>query len=278
MKTIVAPTDFSASSLNAVHYAADLALAINAKLVLLHAIHFPIAVSEISLPGDFIDEMMEAGDKEMKDLCEEIQTRAHGKLTIASDIKIGSVEREIENISLKERPLAIVMGIRPGKTMERALMGSSVFHTMNYVSFPTLIIPEGVHFTELKTIGIACDLRYVDAKIPFETITEWLYLFKSKLEIINISDKNRDLKTDQLAESISIQTRLGAFKPKFNFLTSDNIAEELNEFTKVHQIDLLMVFPRKHGIFKLFYKRKSRSIVNQAAVPILSIHDQLAHS
>jgi len=34
---------------------------------------------------------------------------------------------------------------------------------------------------------------------------------------------------------------------------SDNIAEELNDFTKVHPTDLLMVFPRKHGIFKLKY-------------------------
>jgi len=273
MKTILAPTDFSASSLNAVYYAADLALAINAKLVLFHAIHFPIAVSEISLPGDFIDDMLEVADREMKDLYDEIQTRTKGKLVVATDIKIGSVEREIENLSVKERPLAVVMAIRAGKTMERALMGSSVFHIMNYVGFPTLIIPDGVHFTELKTIGIACDLKYANEKIPFETVTEWLYLFKSKIEIINVSGKNRDLKSDQLAESISIQARLKSFNPGFHFLNSDNIAEELNDFTKVHQNDLLMVFPRKHGIFKFFHKSKSKSIVNQASIPILSIHD-----
>ncbi|HEX3078894.1 MAG TPA: universal stress protein [Puia sp.] len=273
MKTILAPTDFSASSLNAVYYAADLALAINAKLVLFHAIHFPIAVSEISLPGDFIDDMLEVADREMKDLYDEIQTRTKGKLVVATDIKIGSVEREIENLSVKERPLAVVMGIRAGKTMERALMGSSVFHIMNYVGFPTLIIPDGVHFTELKTIGIACDLKYANEKIPFETVTEWLYLFKSKIEIINVSGKNRDLKSDQLAESISIQARLKSFNPGFHFLNSDNIAEELNDFTKVHPTDLLMVFPRKHGIFKFFHKSKSKSIVNQASIPILSIHD-----
>lgn len=274
MKTILAPTDFSSSSLNAVYYAADLAHAINAKLVLFHAIHFPIAVSEISIPGDFIDDMMDVADKEMTDLYEEIQTRTHGKLVVATDIKIGSVEKEIENITLKERPLAIVMGIRAGKTMERALMGSSVFHSMNCVGFPTLIIPDGVHFTELKKIGLACDLKFADEKIPFETVTEWLYLFKSKLDIINISGKNRDLKADQMAESISIQTRLRSFDPKFHFLNSNNIAEELKEFTKVHPIDLLMVFPRNHGIFKFFHKSKSRSIVTQTAIPILSIHDQ----
>ena len=68
MKTILAPTDFSASSINAVNYAADLALSINANLVLFHAIPFPIAVSEISIPGDFIDDMMEASQKDMEEL------------------------------------------------------------------------------------------------------------------------------------------------------------------------------------------------------------------
>jgi nucleotide-binding universal stress UspA family protein len=47
MRTIIAPTDFSAVSLNAVNYAADLAVAINAELILLHVVQIPITVSEI---------------------------------------------------------------------------------------------------------------------------------------------------------------------------------------------------------------------------------------
>ena len=72
MKTILAPTDFSASSLNAVNYAADLAVSINAKLVLFHAIPFPIAISEISVPGDFVDDLMDVGQEDMDDLVTEI--------------------------------------------------------------------------------------------------------------------------------------------------------------------------------------------------------------
>ena len=41
MKTILAPTDFSASSINAVNYAADMALAVNAQLILINAVQFP---------------------------------------------------------------------------------------------------------------------------------------------------------------------------------------------------------------------------------------------
>ena len=45
MRTIVAPTDFSSVSINALNYAADLAAAIEADLILLHVVQIPITVS-----------------------------------------------------------------------------------------------------------------------------------------------------------------------------------------------------------------------------------------
>jgi nucleotide-binding universal stress UspA family protein len=273
MKTILAPTDFTASSVNAVNYAADLAYSINANLVLFHAIPFPIAVSEISVPGDFIDHMMDTSHRDMDELSESIQSRTRGKINVTTEIKIGTVEQEIENISAKERPLAVVMGIRSGKSFERALMGNTTFHIMNHLAFPTLIIPEGVFFHEIRTIGMACDLKQTDGQLPFETIKEWLYLFISKLEIIHIEDRNGILHPEQTVESITIQNRLHVFKPRFHFLNGNDMAMELNEFMKTNPLDLLMVFPRKHGIFRLLYKKKSTFIARHHQLPILSIHD-----
>jgi nucleotide-binding universal stress UspA family protein len=272
MKTILAPTDFSTSSINAVNYAADLALSINANLVLFHAIPFPIAVSEISVPGDFIDDMMEAAQKGMEELCRNIRSRTESKISVKTDIAVGSVEKEIENISSKEKPLAIVLSIRNGKSLEKALMGSSVFHIMNHIGYPTLIVPDNARFDEIKNIGLACDFKKPNEEIPFETITEWLSLFKANIEIINVAN-NKDFKAEQLAGSTSIETRLHSFRPHFNFLIGDNMADELNDFVNAHPLDLLMVFPGKHGIFSLFHKSKSRFIINNSQLPILSIRN-----
>ena len=274
MKTILAPTDFSNSSINAVRYAADLAVAINAKLVLFHAIPFPIAVSEISIPGDFVDDMMDTGQKEMDDLCEKIRVRTKDKISIESDVKIGSVEFEIENISVKERPLAIIMGIQSGKSLERAFLGSSIFHIMNHLDFPTIVVPDNAKFNPIKNIGMACDFKHLDEELPFETIAEWLRLFNANLEIINITPRETDFKADQVADSISLENRLASFKPRFHFLTGNNIASDLEQFIDSHPLDLLMVFPRKHGIIKLFHKKKSKFIVNHTLIPILSIRDK----
>jgi nucleotide-binding universal stress UspA family protein len=272
MKTILAPTDFSLSSVNAVEYAADLAVSINAKLCLFHAIPFPIAISEVSLPDDFVDDMVEVGYRDLDKLAERLKTRSGERLSVSTEVRIGSVEPELENIAGKIHPAVIVMGYKSGKSIERALLGSSVFHTMNHIEYPTLVIPEDVKFTEIRKLGIACDLSYVDAKFPFDDLILWLRLFKAKVDIINVAKPKDDFTSKQVSQSISIQNRLVAFKPEFHFLTGKNLAGEFNEFIKSHDIDLLIVFPRKHGVFDIFHKKYSRTIVAGQHKPILSIH------
>ena len=88
------------------------------------------------MPGDFVDDLMDIGQRDMDDLYRNLESRTRGKIIITTDIKIGTVEKEIEMVCAKERPLAVVMGMRSGKSLERALMGSSIFHIMNHVDFP----------------------------------------------------------------------------------------------------------------------------------------------
>ena len=64
MQTIIAPTDFSDISLNAVNYAADMAIALNVNLLVLHAIELPINVNRLSDEPDAAEvEGVAADDK-----------------------------------------------------------------------------------------------------------------------------------------------------------------------------------------------------------------------
>src|ERR1700730_11840837 len=170
MKTILAPTDFSASSINAVNYAADLALAVNAQRVLFTAVQFPVAVSEVSFPESVMDEIIDMGNNDLEELENKIKKRTCEKISITSEVMFGSVEQQVELMSARKRPLAIVMGIKPGKTFQRGLMGSTLFHTMNHIPYPLLIIPENFKFSQIKEIGLACDLENIEESLPFESL------------------------------------------------------------------------------------------------------------
>ena len=273
MKTILAPTDFSASSINAVNYAADMALAVNAQLNLINAVQFPIAASELSLPESVMDEIIDMGNSDLEELANRLKKRTNEKISISSEVLFGPVEQQLELMSASKRPLAIVMGIKPGKTFERALLGSTVFHTMNHIPYPLLIIPENFQFSPVREIALACDLEDIEENIPFETIKEWLSLFNARLHIVYVSVKNKEFRTSQLSESVSLQNRFASFTPKFHFLEGSDLGDELNHFAKSMNLDLLIVIPRTYGIFKPFHKKHSKKLIRHNQIPVLSIHE-----
>ena len=273
MKTILAPTDFSASSINAVNYAADLALAVNAQLVLFTAVQLPVAVSEVSFPESVMDEIIDMGNNDLEELENKIKKRTCEKISITSEVMFGSVEQQVELMSARKRPLAIVMGIKPGKTFQRGLMGSTLFHTMNQIPYPLLIIPENFIFSQIKEIGLACDLENIEKSLPFETLKEWLSLFKATLNIVYVTVKNREFRASQLSESISLQNHFESFDPQFHFLEASNPEDELNNFASTHHLDLLIVMPKVYGLFKLFHKKLSKNLITYNQIPVLSIHE-----
>jgi len=277
MKTILAPTDFSSSSINAVNYAADLALAINAQLVLFTAVQFPIAVTELSMPESVIDDIIDLGTSDLENLANTIKERTGGQISIFSEVMFGSVEQQIELMSERKRPLAIVMGTKPGMTFQRGLMGSTLFHTMNHIPYPLLIIPENFQFSQIREIGFACDLENIEESLPFESMKEWLSLFQAKLHIVYVTVNNKQFTASQLNETVSLQNHFGSFDPQFHFLAGSNLENELNHFASLHKLDLLIIMPRTYGLFKLFHKRHSKNLITLNKMPVLSIHDLSAH-
>ena len=90
----MAPTDFSASSINAVNYAADMALAVNAQLILINAVQFPMAISELSLPESVMDEIVDMGNSDLEDLADQVKKRTNEKVSISAEVLFGPAEQQ----------------------------------------------------------------------------------------------------------------------------------------------------------------------------------------
>jgi nucleotide-binding universal stress UspA family protein len=57
MKTIIIPTDFSPAAINAMNYAADMAIAINASLLLFHVYSVPISMTDVPVMLVSVEEL-----------------------------------------------------------------------------------------------------------------------------------------------------------------------------------------------------------------------------
>ena len=65
MKTIIVPTDYSPAATNAVNYAADMALAIKADLLLVHIYQLPVAVADVPLALISVEDMQKVEEEKM---------------------------------------------------------------------------------------------------------------------------------------------------------------------------------------------------------------------
>jgi hypothetical protein len=84
MQTIIAPTDFSGISLNAVNYAADMAMALNVNLLVVHATEM-----QFNIHPD--DDEIEIENK-LHTLKEALIKRANNKIKVYSKQVCGIIE------------------------------------------------------------------------------------------------------------------------------------------------------------------------------------------
>ncbi len=276
MKIIIAPTDFSPISLNAVNYAADMADSINADLSLLHVCLLPITYGEVPYPIDNMDSLMSGAEEKILQVKNDLVRRTAGKVKI--DTEVGSaatVTGELANYCKSKNPYAVVMGTQGSSAVERIFFGSNTINAMRHLAWPVIVVPPAAEFTSIKKIGLACDLKNVDESVPFSQIRSLVNQFNSELYILHINPEgNKGYTTEKTIESRSLQNMLDDLHPFYRFLDYDDIENGLEEFAGTNNLDLLITVPKRHNIIdKLFHKSHSKKLVLQTHVPLMAIHE-----
>lgn len=112
MKLIIAPTDFSAISDNAIKYATDMAVAMGTNLMLVNVYQLPISFSEVPLVTISLDEIRKISEDKLAELKQNLETITANKLKIYTESRLGEVSEEITKLTETLSPFAIVMGTR----------------------------------------------------------------------------------------------------------------------------------------------------------------------
>lgn len=275
MKTIVAPTDFSATSLNAVNYAADLACVISTDLSLIHVCLIPMTFSEVPAPAYSIVELVADAEEQMKLLKEKIMNRTGERIKINTEVKQGNVVSEIDDYCASVNPYAVVLGTESAGAFERFLFGGKTISAMRQLSWPLIIVPPEVKFTSLRKIGLACDFRKVEETIPVKEIKSLVKEFHAEFHVLHVSTESGDSFSAQtIEESGWLQDILGELNPKYHFIGGTDIEKSISEFAEKNNLDLLIIIPQKHNLIsKIFHHSHSKRLVLHAHVPVMAIHE-----
>jgi len=272
MKTILIATDFSPAALNAANYATEMALGINANIILLHVYQIPVIYLEVYVAVTEED-MIQDTEKNMLQLKNHLTKKTGGKLNIQTEIRQGVFFSELKTLCEEIKPYAVVMGSQGTTAAERLFFGGHAVFTMKHLIWPLITVPPTVKFSSIKKIGFACDFDEVVDAIPVDEIKMLVNDYNAELHVLNIGRKE-GFNPDVVFQSGLLQEILKSLKPQYHFISNKNTDEGIMNFAEKNHIDLLITLPGRHGLLKrLIHGSHTKQLVLHSHVPVMALNE-----
>lgn len=272
MKTILIATDFSDTATNAAEYAADMAMAVDAGLLVVNVHQIPYSLGELPVASSTESEIIQQVENDMNALVAHLAKKTDHKLNIKSEIRAGEFLHELKHICQQVKPYTVIMGSQGRTGIERLLFGGHAITAMKNLTWPLVTVPQGSKFSAIKKIGFACDLEDVIETTPVDEIKRLVKDFNAELHILN-TGKSDEYSPELVFEAGLMQELLAMIKPQFHFISSGNVDEGIIAFAENNLIDLLVVLPKRHSLLDmLVHKSHTRQLILHSHVPVMALH------
>ncbi len=273
MKLIITATDFSEVAENAARYACDLALAQNARVVIIHSFLFPVMFSDVPMPSNLIGDVENDSEAQMKITVSNFQ-QLYPSLDIQGTVADGDIISALEKYSEQNnKPWLVVLG-NSMAAEHASSIDSIVISAFRLMKYPVLAIPRGATYTPVKKICLAFDNKHEGNTTALIQLKDLALAFGADLEVLNLQVDvfNRDNMTDIDEEAI---TTLAPANPHFHVVYDvSNIEAAIADFVEKNSVDWLIMIPRKHSFFEgLFHKSHSTAMAHKSRIPIVALHE-----
>ena len=273
MKTILVATDFSPAAINATHYAADMAIAINADIYLLHVFQMPHNYGEIPVPID-TEAMMQDAVGQLAEIKDQLTKKTGSTLHINGEVRMGTFYHELKDVCEDIQPYAVIMGSQGTSAAQHFLFGSNSVYAVKHLPYSIIAVPAHVQFSSIKKIGLACDFDNVSESIELDEIKSLVNDFNATLFVLNTGKKN-EFSPELIFESQLLHRMLKPLHPSYYFITSNDNDQGIADFADQHQLDLLIIVPKKHDILeKIFHASHTKQLVLHSQVPVMALHQK----
>jgi nucleotide-binding universal stress UspA family protein len=278
MKTILIPTDFSATSKNAALYAMGLAKQIGAtKVVLYNAYEAVIPSISIDptvpsiMPLD-IETYKNISKTGLKTFTEAISHACDATITIEQLCNLNTLVNGISEAVTETGAELVVMGITGGNALEESLIGSNSVDVAKAITVPMIIVPPNAIFKTIEEITLAVDLKKVATTTPLAPLKKILDTTQAQFFVLHVNDGEDD--SDKDTQMATLNEVLKDYNPQYFFVNNISFIDGINDFVDSKNVDLLVTIPKKHGWFETLFKRShTKLLAFHSHVPLMVVHD-----
>lgn len=266
MKTIIAGTDFTPSSINACKYAALLAQKLNCKLTIFNMFEAPIIHSNTGLYGISYTSVRKDSQAKTQKLVA-LLSKLFPKLKIDLFVTSGAFSDELNTFSASHYVEAAVMGLETKTKFSKFIYGSHGVDIAGKIDAPVIIVPENYKTHKLSSVLLAVDNNEKLLKSSLEDFEIFLSKSKSKVHLLHVRTE------DEIFEPVVTALKINGKKRNIEVIKAADIQDGIKKYCRQGDIDLIAIISRKHSLFyNLFVESNTKKVAFAAKVPVLSIH------
>ncbi|PAM96258.1 universal stress protein UspA [Flavobacterium sp. IR1] len=268
--TIIAATNFSPIASNAVNYAAALAKATGAKLVLFNSFSLSVHSANSLITADAMQKQITKATSRLETFGAELA--ALFKIEVDSFCSYSLLEVELASIIKNTEASLVVMGMAE-RSFEQELLGNSTTLVIKNVDIPVLAVPENARFQGIKKILYACDTLNFTSIKRLSWLKQTVSSLEAEVEFFSVDEKLDDLKKQQneIFLHSSIEKEFENVKYLYKTVRSNAVINEIKEEIKSYNADMLIMVPQKYGFWdSLVHKSKTRIMATGLDIPLLS--------
>jgi len=268
--TIIAATNFSAIANNAVNYAAGLAKATGAKLVLFNSFSLSVHSANSHITADAMQKQIEKATSRLETLGKEIADLF--KIEVNSICNFSFLEDELPSIISQTEASLVVMGMAE-RSFEQELLGNTTTSIIKNLNIPVLAVPEKARFENVQRVLYACDALGFSAIKKFSWMKRVIGNLGAEIEFFSVEEKLDALKEEQnrILLNSTLEKEFEEVKYLYKTVRSNAVINEIKKEIKSYEADILVMVPQKYGFWdSLVHKSKTRIMAAGLDIPLLS--------
>lgn len=258
------PTDFSKRADNALDQAVFLAQKINAKLIVYHVYHRPVAehgqtytLAEVERRIDVAFKKLLNVHSGLKEISYEFRKELGISLVnIAEVVNAGSID-------------LLVMATKGAKGLE-VFWGTKTAKIIKMVEAPVLVIPDNTSLKKFEKISLACDYSLPTDSEEIIFFAELAEALKLNVDVITLNRDEKTMTKKQLENRELLIEQLQDVEASFSYTEHSSIEEGIIEYCQVNDIDAIAVLSKSYSfIERLFLESLTDRMVFRSPIPLL---------
>ncbi|HMZ45330.1 MAG TPA: universal stress protein [Chitinophagaceae bacterium] len=273
IETILLPSDFSATAVNAGIYAIELAQQVGAKKIVVYHTYDAASVSDpmVSYTQKIVTEpFRQKSAAQLNEFIDKLNAKNKSSIVIEAFHSYADLKDALNELIASTGAQLIVMGITGGGVFKETFIGSNSVNVAKSTNIPVIIVPTETSFSPISNILLLSDLNNVEDTTPTEAIKNILDASKAKLHVLNVTDNTE--KAEASSDKQQLDKLFEAYNPNFSFMSNPDFVGAVDWFVKEKGIDLVIVIPKKHGLFETLFKfNHTKTLAFHGKVPLMAV-------